>query len=76
MQPGLGKNGRDECGEVLSKKTQDCKIGEKKAKIPLEWGFPEHSTAQSRAELESEASGTFLDPSKRNGVVEISKKQD
>lgn len=56
--------------------TEDFKSGEKKGKIPLEWRFSERVAAQSRAESESEASGTFLDPSKRNGGVEISKKQD
>lgn len=55
--------------------TEDCRTGEKKRKIPLEWGFSEPVAARSRAESESEASGTFQDPSRRN-AVEISKEQD
>lgn len=56
--------------------TEDCKTREKKRKIPLERGFSEPVAAQSRAESESEASGTFQDPSRRNGAVKISKEQD
>lgn len=51
-------------------------MGRKKEKVLSNGDFSKLIAAQSRAESESEASGTFLDPSKRNGGVEISKKQD